>query len=417
MRKAVFPAAGLGTRFLPATKAQPKEMLPLVDKPIIQYGVEEAVASGVDNIILVTGRGKNAIEDHFDVSVELETFLEARGKRDQLAEIRKISNMINFAYVRQGEPLGLGHAVLVTRELVGNEPFAVILGDDVIDADPPAIRQLIDVFERLGGPVLAVERVPREDISSYGVIAIEPGAHLGDGIYRVRDLVEKPPREEAPSDLAIIGRYVLTPDIFPALAATKSDRTGEIQLTNGLRELLKTRPIYACEVKGVRHDTGNKLGFLKAVVYFALRRPDLAGKFSDYLLSLNLQAPAGKRSDPGSGSPDTTSPSKNPSLPTWMVSWWTTRCRTSSRRAFLWCSSPSSPCCPSLSFPSTLRSSPLCPSPSFMSLVSLAVLVFLGVVGDVPAGAFELKRGRRHQLVDRLPPQVGHVSIGGSENF
>jgi UTP--glucose-1-phosphate uridylyltransferase len=283
VRKAVFPAAGLGTRFLPATKAQPKEMLPLVDKPIIQYGVEEAVAAGIDNILLVTGRGKNAIEDHFDVSVELEAFLEARGKREQLEEVRKISNMINFAYVRQGEALGLGHAVLVTRELVGNEPFAVILADDVIDADPPAIKQLIDVFDRVGGPVLAVERVPREDISSYGVIAIEPTASLGDGIYQVRDLVEKPPKEEAPSDLAIIGRYVLTPDIFPALAATKSDRTGEIQLTNGLKELLKTRPIYACEVQGVRHDTGNKLGFLKAVVYFALRRPDLAEKFSAYL--------------------------------------------------------------------------------------------------------------------------------------
>src|ERR1700704_64859 len=226
VRKAVFPAAGLGTRFLPATKAQPKEMLPLVDKPIIQYGVEEAVASGIDNIILVTGRGKNAIEDHFDVSVELESFLEARGKRDQLDEIRKISNMINFAYVRQGEPLGLGHAVLVTRELVGNEPFAVLLGDDVIDADPPAIRQLIDVFERLGGPVLAVERVPREDISSYGVIAIEPNTSLGAGVYQVKDLVEKPPKEEAPSDLAIIGRYVLTPDIFPALAKTGRDRSG-----------------------------------------------------------------------------------------------------------------------------------------------------------------------------------------------
>src|SRR5512132_1191591 len=191
IRKAVFPAAGLGTRFLPATKAQPKEMLPLVDKPIIQYGVEEAVAAGIDNILLVTGRGKNAIEDHFDRSVELESFLEARGKREQLEEVRKISNMINFAYVRQGEPLGLGHAVLVTRELIGNEPFAVILGDDVIDATPPALRQMIDVFERLDGPVLAVERVPREDISSYGVIAIEPGAHLGDGIHRVRDLVEK----------------------------------------------------------------------------------------------------------------------------------------------------------------------------------------------------------------------------------
>jgi UTP--glucose-1-phosphate uridylyltransferase len=202
--------------------------------------------------------------------------------------------MINFAYVRQGEPLGLGHAVLVARELVGNEPFAVILADDVIDADPPAVRQLIDAFERLDGPVLAVERVPRDQISNYGVIAIDPGERLGDGVYRVRDLVEKPPREEAPSDLAIIGRYVLTPDIFPALAATQSDRTGEIQLTNGLRELLKTRPIYAREVRGVRHDTGNKLGFLKAVVYFALKRPDLAGAFSEYLTTVNVQ-PASRR--------------------------------------------------------------------------------------------------------------------------
>jgi UTP--glucose-1-phosphate uridylyltransferase len=279
VRKAVFPAAGLGTRFLPVTKAQPKEMLPLVDKPIIQYGVEEASAAGIDNMILVTGRGKNAIEDHFDVSVELESFLEARGKRDQLAEIRKISNMINVAYVRQGEPLGLGHAVLVARELVGDEPFAVILADDVIDAATPAIKQLIDVFAQVGGPVLAVERVPREEISSYGVIAIEPRAPLGPGI----------------SDLAIIGRYLLTPDIFPALATTKSDRTGEIQLTNGLRELLKSRPIYACEIKGVRHDTGNKLGFLKAVVYFALRRPDLGDKFAAYLASLDLQIEAAKR--------------------------------------------------------------------------------------------------------------------------
>jgi UTP--glucose-1-phosphate uridylyltransferase len=296
VRKAVFPAAGLGTRFLPATKAQPKEMLPLVDKPIIQYGVEEAVGSGIGNIILVTGRGKNAIEDHFDVSIELETFLEARGKSSQVEEIRKISNLINFAYVRQGEPLGLGHAVLVTRELVGDEPFAVILADDVIDADPPAVKQLVDVFDRLNGPVLAVERVPPEDISNYGVIALDDkaSAGLGPGVYQVRDLVEKPRREDAPSNLAIIGRYVLTPDIFPALAATKSDRTGEIQLTNGLRELLKKRPIYACEVKGVRHDTGNKLGFLKAVVYFALKRPDLADRFATYLAGLDLPAPAGK---------------------------------------------------------------------------------------------------------------------------
>jgi UTP--glucose-1-phosphate uridylyltransferase len=285
IRKAVFPAAGLGTRFLPATKAQPKEMLPLVDKPIIQYGVEEAVASGVDNIILVTGRGKNAIEDHFDVSVELETFLEARGKKELLAEIRKISNLINFSYVRQGEPLGLGHAVLVARPLVGDEPFAVILGDDVIDATPPALRQMIDVFEEVNGPVLAIERVPREDVSSYGIIA---GEEIRPGVYRIHDLVEKPPRDEAPSDLAIIGRYILTPDIFPALAATVSDRTGEIQLTNGLRQLLKSRPIYGCRINGARHDTGNKLGFLKAVVYFALRRRDLGSAFRDYLKGIDL---------------------------------------------------------------------------------------------------------------------------------
>ena len=295
VRKAVFPAAGLGTRFLPVTKAQPKEMLPLVDKPIIQYGVEEAVASGVSNIILVTGRGKNAIEDHFDVSVELESYLEARGKSGLIAEIRKISNMINFAYVRQGEPLGLGHAVLVTRELVNDEPFAVILGDDVIDADPPALKQMIDVFAQVDGPVLAVTRVPLEEISSYGVVAVESEA-VAPGVHRVLDLVEKPTREEAPSDLAIIGRYILTPDIFPELQSTTNDRTGEIQLTNGLRSLLKKRPIYACEVKGVRHDTGTPLGFLKAVVYFAMRRPDLAEPFGRYLESVSLnKQPATRR--------------------------------------------------------------------------------------------------------------------------
>ena len=280
IRKAVFPAAGLGTRFLPATKAQPKEMLPLVDKPIIQYGVEEAVASGIDNIILVTGRGKNAIEDHFDVSIELETFLEARGKKEQLEEIRKISNLINFSYVRQGEPLGLGHAVLVTKPLVGDEPFAVILGDDVIDADPPAVKQMIDVFNDVDGPVLAIEEVPRETVSSYGIIDAE---EITPGVYKIRDMVEKPPVHEAPSNLAIIGRYVLTPDIFTSLETTGKDRTGEIQLTNGLRHLLKSRPIYGCRIDGVRHDTGNKLGFLKAVVYFALRRPDLAEPFREYM--------------------------------------------------------------------------------------------------------------------------------------
>ena len=289
IRKAVFPAAGLGTRFLPATKAQPKEMLPLVDKPIIQYGVEEARASGVDNMILVTGRGKNAIEDHFDVSVELETFLETRGKKSQADEIRKISNLLNVSYVRQGEPLGLGHAVLVTRTLVGDEPFAVILADDVIDANPPALRQMIDVYERVGGPVLAVERVSPEDVSSYGIVAVDESETLGRGVFRVKDLVEKPRRQDAPSNLAIIGRYILTPDIFPALEATARDGTGEIQLTNGLRRLLRDRPVYVYEIDGVRHDTGNKLGFLKALVYFALQRPDLAQQFRNYLEPLDLK--------------------------------------------------------------------------------------------------------------------------------
>ena len=289
VRKVVFPAAGLGTRFLPATKAQPKEMLPLVDKPIIQYGVEEAVASGVDKIIIVTGRGKNAIEDHFDVNIELESFLQQRGKTELLDEIRKISNMINVAYVRQGEPLGLGHAVLVTADLVGDEPFAVILADDVIDATPPALKQMIDVFERVGGPVLAVERVPADQVSNYGIIEVDTSVNLGKGVHAVKDLVEKPKRDEAPSNLAIIGRYVLTPDIFPALRETASDRTGEIQLTNGLRKLLQHRKIFAYEVDGSRHDTGNKLGYLQAVVYFALRRPDLNEAFRAYLRSENIE--------------------------------------------------------------------------------------------------------------------------------
>ena len=294
VRKAVFPAAGLGTRFLPATKAQPKEMLALVDKPIIQYGVEEAVQSGVPNIIIVTGRGKNAIEDHFDVAVELESYLEQRGRTEQLEEIRKITAAINVAYVRQGEPLGLGHAVLVTKNLVGDEPFAVVLGDDVVDASPPALRQMIDVYERVQGPVLAVERVAPEEVSSYGIVAVDESEALGRGVYRVKDLVEKPRREDAPSTLAIIGRYILTPDIFAALEATAGDRTGEIQLTNGLRRLLRERPVYVCEIDGVRHDTGNKLGFLKATVYFALRRPDLAEPFRRYLESLELKISVGR---------------------------------------------------------------------------------------------------------------------------
>jgi UTP--glucose-1-phosphate uridylyltransferase len=287
IRKAVFPAAGLGTRFLPATKAQPKEMLPLVDKPIIQYVIEEAVAAGLANIIIVTGRGKNAIEDHFDVSYELEKLLEERGKTDLLEQVRAISSMINVSYVRQGESLGLGHAVLMAKDLVGNEPFAVMLGDDIIDSPVPCMRQMVEVFERYQGPIVAVQQVPREDISAYGVIAGTPEGDSGR-LYRVRDMVEKPSARDAPSDLAIIGRYILTPDIFEALEKTPRDRGGEIQLTNGIRTLIEARAVFGYRFEGVRHDAGNKLGFLKATVEFALKREDLGGPFREYLRSLRL---------------------------------------------------------------------------------------------------------------------------------
>jgi UTP--glucose-1-phosphate uridylyltransferase len=233
------------------------------------------------------------MEDHFDVAFELETVLERRGKTELLKEIRKMAGVGRVSYVRQSEPLGLGHAVLVARSLVGDEPFGVILSDDVIDANPPALKQLIDVYARVDGPVIAVEPVPIEDVSSYGVVAVDETENLGSGVFRITDLVEKPPRHEAPSNLAIIGRYVLTPDIFPALEATASDRTGEIQLTNGLRRLLRDRPLYACKISGVRHDTGNKLGFLKAFVYFALQRPDLAEPLRRYLETLPLKEGVG----------------------------------------------------------------------------------------------------------------------------
>jgi UTP--glucose-1-phosphate uridylyltransferase len=286
VRKAVFPAAGLGTRFLPATKAQPKEMLPLVDKPTIQYVVEEAVASGLGEIIIVTGRGKHAIEDHFDASFELEYYLNDRGKVEELAQIKTISEMASVSYVRQKEPLGLGHAVLCARALVGEEPFGVFLGDDIIGNAPvPCMRQLLDVFERYGGPVIAVERVPRERIHQYGVIA---GKNIGGNVWEISDLVEKPQAKDAPSDLAIIGRYVLTPDIFGILAETAADKRGEIQLTDGLRTLRGRRPMYAVVFEGTRYDTGDKLGFLKATVEFALARPDLADAFRNYLKSLKL---------------------------------------------------------------------------------------------------------------------------------
>ncbi len=293
VRKAVFPAAGLGTRFLPATKAQPKEMLPLVDKPIIQYGVEEALASGCDQIIIVTGRGKTAIEDHFDVSYELEKMLEERGKTELLSIVRQISDMIHVAYVRQKEAMGLGHAVLMARELVGNEPFAVLLADDVIDAQKPCLRQMMDVFEESQCSIIATQEVNGPAISSYGVLDAQKIEGKFDGrAFDVRSMVEKPKQEEAPSNLAIIGRYILTPTIFETLERTPLGAGGELQLTDGLRGLLSAgEKIYGYTFEGKRHDAGDKLGFLKATVEFALKRPDLGPDFAEYLRSLKIESP------------------------------------------------------------------------------------------------------------------------------
>jgi len=289
VRKAVFPAAGLGTRFLPATKAQPKEMLPLVDKPIIQYGVEEAMASGCDQIIIITGRGKSAIEDHFDVSYELEKMLEERRKTDLLAIVRHISDMIHVAYVRQKEALGLGHAVLMARELVGDEPFAVLLADDVIDAEVPCLKQMVEVFQETGSSVIALQEVEGAAISSYGVVDAQPvTGNFADRLFDIRNMVEKPRPEDAPSNLAVIGRYILTPGIFEALGSISAGAGGELQLTDGMRELLKKEKIYGFRFQGRRHDTGDKLGFLKATVEFALKRKDLGGPFREYLQKLEL---------------------------------------------------------------------------------------------------------------------------------
>jgi len=293
VRKAVFPAAGLGTRFLPATKAQPKEMLPLVDKPIIQYGVEEALASGCDQIIIITGRGKTAIEDHFDVSYELEKMLEERGKTELLSIVRQISDMIHVAYVRQKEAMGLGHAVLMARELVGNEPFAVLLADDVIDAKKPCLRQMMDVFEESQCSIIATQEVNGPAISSYGVLDAQKIEGRFDGrAFNVRSLVEKPKQEEAPSNLAIIGRYILTPTIFETLERTPLGAGGELQLTDGLRGLLTAgERIFGYTFEGKRHDAGDKLGFLKATVEFALKRPDLGPDFAEYLRTLKIDSP------------------------------------------------------------------------------------------------------------------------------
>ena len=285
IRKAVFPAAGLGTRFLPATKASPKEMLPLVDKPLIQYGVEEAVDSGVEEVVIITGRGKRAIEDHFDVSFELEYELREKKKLKLLEEVERISDMVAFSYIRQKKALGLGHAVLCSEPAVAGEPFAVILSDDIIDSRVPVTRQMIKVYEKYRDPVIAICEVPRDSVSSYGVIdAIE----VEEGIYQIRDLVEKPPVEKAPSNLAIIGRYILTPDIFDALRKTKPGKGGEIQLTDALRALMEQRPIYAYKFKGTRYDAGDKLGFLKATVEFALKDKNLGAEFRDYVKGLRL---------------------------------------------------------------------------------------------------------------------------------
>jgi len=266
-------------------------MLPLVDKPLIQYGVEEAIHSGIQNIVIITGRGKSAIEDHFDVSFELEHLLETRNKKDLLATVRNISDMIDVAYIRQREALGLGHAVLRARAIVGSEPFAVVLSDDVIDAEIPCLRQLLDVYEFFGAPVVALMEVPPEAISAYGVVDAEPVSHNGcrDRLYRIRNMVEKPRKEDAPSNLAIIGRYVLTPEIFDSLEMIEAGTLGEIQLTDGLKHLLRNRPIYGYKFEGTRYDAGDKLGFLKATVEFALRRDDLGGPFREYLKTLNLQ--------------------------------------------------------------------------------------------------------------------------------
>lgn len=285
IRKAVFPAAGLGTRFLPATKASPKEMLPLVDKPLIQYAVEEAVASGIESILIITGRDKTAIENHFDISFELEQVLREKGKEEMFQQVRAISEMAKISYTRQREALGLGHAIYQAKDFAGDEPFAALLADDIVDADTPALQQMIDVYEKYEAPVIATMQVEGEAISRFGVIDAE---EVEPNVFRIRDMVEKPPFEDAPSDLAIIGRYIFTPDIFEALERTEPGAGGEIQITDAMRLSLEARPFYAVKLDGIRHDAGDKLGFLIATVEFALQRDDLGSEFRQYLKSLRL---------------------------------------------------------------------------------------------------------------------------------
>ncbi len=284
VKKAIIPAAGLGTRFLPATKAQPKEMLPIVDKPTIQYIIEEAVASGIEEILIITGRNKRAIEDHFDKSVELEKELEEHHKDELLKMVREISNMADIYYIRQKEPKGLGHAIHCARTFVGNDPFAVMLGDDVVDSRVPCLRQLIDCYSQYKTTILGVQQVPRADVSKYGVVN---GMMIEDNVYKVKDLVEKPKLEEAPSDIAILGRYIITPAIFDILGKTNPGKGGEIQLTDALKTLMQSEAMYAYTFEGRRYDVGDKLGFLQATVEFALKREELKRPFMEYLLSLN----------------------------------------------------------------------------------------------------------------------------------
>ena len=280
IRTAVIPAAGLGTRFLPATKAQPKEMLPIVDKPCIQYIIEEAIDSGIEDILIITGRNKRASEDHFDRAVELELTLKAQGKYDLLGLVQELSR-VTIHYVRQKEPKGLGHAVLCAKHFVGDEPFAVLLGDDIMDAEVPVLKQLMDVYEDCEGSVLGVQEVPKDRVSSYGVV--KPVA-VKERLWRADDLVEKPSVEEAPSRLAVLGRYIISPEIFGILEKTEPGRGGEIQLTDALKKLSEREPVYAYEFEGRRYDVGDKQGYLEATVDFALKRPDLREPFLRYLL-------------------------------------------------------------------------------------------------------------------------------------
>jgi len=288
IRRAVFPAAGLGTRFLPATKAQPKEMLPIVDKPIIQYAVEEAVSAGLQNFVIVTGRGKNAIEDHFDVSYELEKVLEERGKKGLLSVVRAVSEMVHIAYVRQKEALGLGHAILVARDLLKDEPFAVLLGDDVIEAEVPCIRQMMDFYDEYHASVVALMEVPEQETGRYGIVKASPVPESDGRLFDVQDMIEKPARNEAPSNMAIIGRYILTPSVFDAIEETSKGSGGEIQLTDALRRMLSRERVLAYKFRGKRHDAGDKLGYLQATVEFALKNPELGPAFRSFLKGLDL---------------------------------------------------------------------------------------------------------------------------------